>query len=70
MKDEDQIGFLEHNGSGFYAVGLCCATEGRSKLYHVNVYPYNQHCGCCGKRLVKGQSPSWCELFDGKPSGS
>lgn len=33
-------------------------------IYHINIWPYNQHCHNCGSNIVIGSSSKWPELFE------
>jgi hypothetical protein len=78
MQNLDQrIGYLVWGAFGVNAWRVvCCAcravrpppppAEIGSAIFAVNIYPYKQTCCCCGETLVSGQSPAWCELYDGK----
>jgi hypothetical protein len=35
------------------------------RIFHDNIYPYNQDCGFCQRTLVKGRE-GWPQLFSGK----
>ncbi len=66
----EPIGYLyvRPGDAGYSVVGMCCAAkvEHYSPVRRCNVEPYAQHCGECGRELVKPRTPVWPELFDGK----
>ncbi len=59
------IGYLAPKPTGYEVVCEDCKDEvpHDSRVYAINVFPYNQSCTCCGKKLVEGQSQAWPELF-------
>lgn len=68
-----KVGYLTWSpfgDAGWFVVCCVCAYSGRcsvaASIYGVNIYPYRQSCCACGRVLVEGQSPAWCELYAGK----
>lgn len=60
-QDSTAIGYL------WQGVAVCfdCYTQhcqAGMLLYAINIIPYSQHCGLCGKLMLKG-AEGWCELF-------
>jgi hypothetical protein len=65
--DNELIGYL-HEGY-VYCVDHTPADTTYTPVYRVNIGDYKQSCKGCGKLLVEGKTPAWCELFDGVKGG-
>lgn len=57
-----KIGYFIHGGVLCFVCAERGNVSGYTIMYRVNIWPYQQHCMCCKRELVKGQK-GWPELF-------